>query len=58
MAVDGLVRKEQGREGVILTDDRGHLAKILILVNGNSSDVTSYGPELNVIYPGYLFLLK
>ena len=58
MAVDGLVKKEQGKEGVIPKDKRDCLTKILLSVDRNSSDITYYEPELNVIHLGYLFVTQ
>ena len=56
MAVDGLVKKEQGEEGVILKNKRGCLTKILLSVDRDSSDIAYYEPELDVIYLGHLFV--
>ena len=58
MVVDGSVKHQQGGAGVVLKDDRGRLTKILVPVDGNKCDTTSYRRELNAIYSGYLFLTK
>ena len=58
MAVDGLVKKEQSEEGVILKDKRGCLTNILLSVDRNSIDITYYEPKFDVVYSGHLFVTQ
>ena len=56
MTVNGPVIHNKGGKGVILKDDLGRLTKILVLVNGNKSDISSYRADIHVIYSGYKYL--
>ena len=57
MAVDGLVKHEQGGARVILKDNRVRMTKVLVPFGGNKQDITSYRTELSELYSGYLFLI-